>query len=104
VKARAKRKAPKGKASASPGAKRLLVMRRALLKAIPTSKAGIRFMDLFDIINKHLPRSGLPGTGSLSRTLTTVKLDLEARGMIERIPNSVPQRLRRTARRGSLSR
>jgi hypothetical protein len=33
--------------------------------------------------------------GSISWYVTTVKLDLEARGVIERIPNSAPQRLRR---------
>jgi hypothetical protein len=32
--------------------------------------------------------------GSISWYVTTVKLDLEARGIIERIPNSAPQRLR----------
>jgi hypothetical protein len=31
--------------------------------------------------------------GSISWYVTTVKLDLEARGIIERIPNQVPQRL-----------
>ena len=94
----------KGKQSTRVDAQRTQLMRRALLKAIPRTKAGVRFMDLFDVIGRHLPRSGLPGSGSLSRTLTRVKLDLEAQGVIERIPDSVPQRLRRTtrARRGSL--
>ena len=32
--------------------------------------------------------------GSISWYVTTVKLDLEARGVIERIPNSSPQQLR----------
>lgn len=32
--------------------------------------------------------------GSIGWYYTTVKLDLEARGIIERIPNSSPQRLR----------
>ena len=32
--------------------------------------------------------------GSVSWYTTTVKLDLEARGLIERIPDSTPQRLR----------
>ncbi len=93
----------KGKHSTRVDAQRREVMRRALLKAIPKTRNGVRFMDLFDIIGRHLPRAGLPGVGSLSRTLTSVKLDLEARGLIERVPDSVPQRLRHTgrARRGS---
>ena len=32
--------------------------------------------------------------GSISWYVTTVKLDLEARGLIERVPRSRPQRLR----------
>ena len=88
----------KGKQSKRIDAQRYDAMRRALLMAIPRTRLGVRFMDLFDTILRHLPRAGLPGTGTLSWTLTTVKLDLEARGLIERIPNSVPQRLRRTSR------
>ncbi|MCZ7544494.1 MAG: hypothetical protein M5R40_13685 [Anaerolineae bacterium] len=33
--------------------------------------------------------------GSVGWHVTTVKLDLEARGLIERVPQSRPQRLRR---------
>ena len=88
----------KGKHSTRIDAERYEVMRKALLKAIPLTRAGVRFMDLFDTITRHLPRAGLPGAGSLSWTLTTVKLDLEARGLIERVPDSVPQRLRRITR------
>jgi hypothetical protein len=44
-------------------------------------------------------RSKLEGSfdGSVSWYVTTVKLDLEARGVIERIPNKSPQRLRLVA-------
>ena len=81
------------------------VMCKALMKAIPRTQAGVRFMDLFDTVGARFPRSSLPGGGSLSWYLTTVKLDLEARGLIERVPHSVPQRLRRTTRaRKELSR
>ena len=88
----------KGKQPKRIDAEKYEVMRKALMKAIPSNKAGVRFMDLFDTIGQLLPRSSLPGGGSLSWYLTTVKLDLEARGLIERIPHSVPQRLRRTTR------
>ena len=74
------------------------VMCKALMKAIPRTQAGVRFMDLFDTIGSVRPRLSLPGGGSLSWYLTTVKLDLEARGLIERVPHSVPQRLRRPPR------
>lgn len=88
----------KGKKSKRVDAETYEVMCKALLRAIPRGKTGVRFMDLFDTIGSVLPRAWPPGGGSLSWYLTTVKLDLEARGLIERVPHSVPQRLRRTAK------
>ncbi len=40
-----------------------------------------------------------PFDGSIGWYTTTVKLDMERRGIIERIPGSKPQRLRLTAKR-----
>lgn len=94
----------KGKKSKRIDAEKYEVMSKALLKAIPRTRAGVRFMDLFDTIGSVLPRSSLPGGGSLSWYLTTVKLDLEARGLIERVPHSVPQRLRRVTPRSPATR
>lgn len=88
----------KGKKSKRIDGDKYTVMKRALMKAIPTSRAGVRFMDLFDIVGAALPKFSVPGGASLSWYLTTVKLDLEARGLIERVPHSVPQRLRRTTK------
>jgi hypothetical protein len=44
-------------------------------------------------------RNRLEGSfeGSITWYVTTVKLDLEARGVIERVPNMTPQRLRLVA-------
>ena len=39
--------------------------------------------------------------GSIPWYVTTVKLDLEARGAIERLPNTRPEQLRLTQREGS---
>jgi hypothetical protein len=92
-------RALKGKKSKRVDAGKYEVMSKALLKAIPRTRAGVRFMDLFDTIGTKLTAwPALSGGGSLSWYLTTVKLDLEARGLIERVPHSVPQRLRRTTR------
>lgn len=71
-------------------------MKRALLKAVPRDKVGIEFRSLPETVRPHLPDGQLPGGGSLMWYVTTVKLDLEARGLLERVPGSRPQRIRRT--------
>lgn len=50
----------------------------------------IGFMALTDAVGEHLTDFD----GSIGWYTTTVKLDLEARGIIERIPNESPQQLR----------
>jgi len=68
--------------------------RRALLRVIPKSSSGVAFGDLADLVTPHLS----PEIASATKPMwwvTTVKLDLEARGLIERIPGVSPQRLRR---------
>lgn len=52
----------------------------------------IKFMtDLIRIVGQKLAGNF---EGSIGWYLTTVKLDLEARGLIERVPNKKPQYLR----------
>jgi hypothetical protein len=46
------------------------------------------------LVAEHLPEDELDQLGSVSWYTTTVKLDLEVKGEIERIPGSSPQRLR----------
>ncbi len=53
------------------------------------------FADLPDLVGKRLSKAQRCGFGSIGWYTTTVKLDLEARGLIERIEGSKPQRLRR---------
>lgn len=69
--------------------------RRAILRAVPRSKAGIPFRDLSDKVASILPKTLLGTVGSVTWYTVTVKLDLEARGEIERVPGARPQRLRR---------
>ena len=71
------------------------IYRQAILQAVPTTVTGILFKDLPAAVREHLPIEKLAQLGSVSWHVTTVKLDLEARGLIERIPGSKPQRLRR---------
>lgn len=66
------------------------VVRKAILDAIE-AHGEIRFKDLRGEVEERLPENfdGSPGWYT-----TTVKLDLEARGLLERIPGASPQRLR----------
>ncbi|MFG0330859.1 MAG: DUF6958 family protein [Phycisphaerales bacterium] len=70
-------------------------VRAALLEVIPKSESGVPFGDLPKQVAKRIPKSMQPANGSASWLTTTVKLDLEARGLIERVPGASPQRLRR---------
>ncbi len=67
--------------------------RAALLQVIPAAEAGIPFADLSQAVTPHLAQE-LLDTTSPGWWVTTVKLDLEARGVIERIPGAGKQRVR----------
>jgi hypothetical protein len=71
------------------------LMKAALLEVVPQDEAGIAFMDLADALDPLLKARGWPADASVMWYLTTVKLDLEARGLLERIPRKRPQHLRR---------
>lgn len=64
-------------------------IRTAILDVL-REQPGIQFKDLPTEIGRKLPDFD----GSIGWYTTTVKLDLEARGEIERIPKSSPQQLR----------
>ena len=66
--------------------------KKAILKVVPKSKEGITFNELPKAVKRVLPKDV---DGSVNWYTVCVKLDLEARGMIERIPGAKPQRLRR---------
>lgn len=70
------------------------IYRDALLKVIPTTKDGIQFMDLSKEVAPHVPAEVAENT-SIGWWTTTVKLDLEARGVVERVPGKGRQRVRR---------
>jgi hypothetical protein len=70
-------------------------VKAAILKVVPMNDAGIPFKDLPKAVARVLGEKLGPVRGSVSWYTTVVKLDLEARGLIERIPASRPQRLRR---------
>ncbi len=74
-------------------------MRDAILASVGNDEQGTPFRDLRGGISAALDRS-LDATrreefGSVGWYLMTVKLELEVRGEIERVPGASPQRLRR---------
>ena len=72
------------------------MVRRAILRAVPHSSGGVPFKVLPAQVKNRLTPSQRRLLGSVSWYTTVVKLDLEARGEIERVPGARPQRLRRS--------
>jgi hypothetical protein len=70
-------------------------VRAAILQVLPKSKQGVEFRQLPKLVKNALSAANRTKLGSIPWYTTTVKLDLEVRGEIERIPGSSPQRLRR---------
>ena len=70
-------------------------MKKALLKVITARKEGTAFQALPSLVKPLLPGLGFPAKASVGWYVTVVKLDLEARGLIERVARIKPQRLRR---------
>ncbi len=76
---------------------RYAIYREHILAAVPVTDEGISFKELIEKVRESIPDPMLPQLGSVTWHVTSVKLDLEAKGLIARIPKSKPQRLRRLA-------
>ncbi|HKG53844.1 MAG TPA: hypothetical protein VKB04_06260 [Anaerolineales bacterium] len=63
------------------------IIRKAILCVLQTEKE-ITFMNLSRAVEKQVNGNF---EGSVTWYVTTVKLDLEARGQVKRVPNSRPQ-------------
>jgi len=83
-------KHPAGKAGVNIAREKYDAVRLAILQAIGDC-GELAFRELAGEVSLRLDREF---EGSVSWYVTTVKLDLEARGEIERIPNRRPQVLR----------
>lgn len=68
-------------------------MRAALLEVLEGRPEGVPFQELRVEVLPLLPEDLYPGGRSATWYLTTVKLDLEARGEVRRLPGRGPQRL-----------
>ncbi len=75
-------------------------MKAAILESVPADAAGIPFKELPAAVGWRIDPKVFAGA-SIGWYAATVKLDLEARGLIERVPGAKPQRLRRADRPGS---
>jgi len=81
---------PEGKQGVNISRAKYDTIRTAVLNVVE-EQGEIRFKDLPTAVEAELEE---PFDGSLTWYVTTIKLDLEARGLIERVPGSSPQRLR----------
>ncbi len=89
----------KGKKGMRLSAERYHAVKEAILAALPPGEEGLLFKDLPGEVASRVP-AGLFEGASIAWYTTSVKLDLEARGLIERVPGSRPQRLRRAQEPG----
>ena len=83
---------PEGKQGVNIDKAKYDAVRGAILSVLDEHE-DYAFADLLDSVSERLPDF----EGSVGWYATTVKLDLEARGEIERLPDVSPQRLRRKA-------
>jgi hypothetical protein len=72
------------------------VVRRAILAALPAAGEGLPAKELPGRVAAHLDAGARSRLGSVGWYTTTVKLELEVRGEIERVPGRGAQRLVRT--------
>lgn len=70
-------------------------VRRAILRAVPRTGSGLPFKALSAAVAANLEPEERRRLGSVTWHTVTVKLDLEVRGEIERVPDVSPQHLRR---------
>ncbi len=68
----------------------------AILAVLPASVEGIEFRELPGLVEGKISRLDLEKLGSVSWYTTIVKLEMELRGELERVPGSKPQRLQRS--------
>lgn len=74
--------------------RKLKPVEKAMLKTLPASPSGMTFDDLVDRIARQLNPMLFPLRKTVSRYTKVVQLDLERRGVIERIPGVTPLTLR----------
>jgi len=69
------------------------IIRTAILEILSKNGDGIFFKDLANLVKEKIPHSQLNKIGSLKWYTICVKLEMEVRNEIIRIPKSQPQQL-----------
>lgn len=70
-------------------------VRKALLRSVPKTQKGATFSEVAKKVGAQLDPALFVKPGSVNWYTKVVQLDLEAHGLVERVPGSVPMRLRR---------
>ena len=70
------------------------LLRGIILDILSDNPDGVEFRNLPSLIDARLSDEQKANLGSTSWYTTTVKLDMEVNGDIERVPRASPQRLR----------
>jgi hypothetical protein len=84
-----------GKVGAEVTPQKYALVRAAILAALPTAGTGLTWDELVQAIAPGLPPDLFPHLGSVRGYTKAVQLDLEARGLIARVPKTRPLRLLR---------
>jgi hypothetical protein len=69
----------------------------AILAMLPAGGEGMTWAELAEMIAPYLPENIFRHTGTIRWYTKAVQIDLEAQGVLERVPGSRPLRLRRVA-------
>lgn len=70
-------------------------IQKAILEVVPPDGDGVAFKDLASKVKDHLSPELRKNVGSIPWYTVTVKLDMEVRGLIERVEGRGLQRIRR---------
>jgi hypothetical protein len=73
------------------------MVRKAIFEILPFDNEGFPIKELAKSVAAFLSKEHLEELGSVGWHTTSIKLDLEACGLIERIPGRSPQWLRRVS-------
>ena len=72
------------------------LVRRAILATVPAKAPGVAAKDLPALVRKQLAAGEIESLGSVNWHTTTVKLNMEVEGELQRVPGLKPQHVVRT--------